>query len=205
MSGDIAEKARLRGERLAARDALTQAERQEKSQALTAYGASAISFVPGAIISGFMPIRSEADIRPLMEALRARGGRLVLPVVLDRETIVFRAFDADTALVKTGFGTTGPGVDADVIDPDILLVPLSVFDGQGQRIGYGAGHYDRAIARLHGKGRSPVLIGVAFDCQEVPSVPAEPHDVPLDAILTESGLRWFSERRSMPDQGQKAL
>ncbi|MDO3443660.1 5-formyltetrahydrofolate cyclo-ligase [Agrobacterium sp. V1] len=205
MSGDIAEKARLRGERLAARDALTQAERQEKSQALTAHGASAISFVPGAIISGFMPIRSEADIRRLMEALRTRGARLLLPVVLDRETIVFRAFDADTALVKTGFGTTGPGVDADVLDPDILLVPLSVFDGQGQRIGYGAGHYDRAIARLHGKGRSPVLIGVAFDCQEVPSVPAEPHDVPLNAILTESGLRWFSERRSMPDQGQKAF
>lgn len=205
MSGDIAEKARLRGERLAARDALTQAERQEKSQALTAHGASAIPFASGAIISGFMPIRSEADIRPLMEALRTKGGRLVLPVVLDRETIVFRAFDADTTLVKTGFGTTGPGADADVLDPDILLVPLSVFDAHGQRIGYGAGHYDRAIARLHGKGRSPVLIGVAFDCQEVPLVPAEPHDVPLDAILTESGLRWFSARRSMPDQGQKAL
>ncbi|MCA2372002.1 5-formyltetrahydrofolate cyclo-ligase [Agrobacterium genomosp. 3 str. CIP 111-78] len=205
MSGDIAEKARLRGERLATRDALTQAERQEKSQALTAHGASAIPFAPGAIISGFMPIRSEADIRPLMEALRTRGGRLVLPVVLDRETIVFRAFDADTTLVKTGFGTTGPGADADVLDPDILLVPLSVFDAHGQRIGYGAGHYDRAIARLHGKGRSPVLIGVAFDCQEVALVPAEPHDVPLDAILTESGLRWFSARRSMPDQGQKAL
>ncbi|KNY33141.1 MULTISPECIES: 5-formyltetrahydrofolate cyclo-ligase [unclassified Agrobacterium] len=205
MSGDIAEKARLRGERLAARDALTQAERQEKSQALTAHGASTIPFAPGAIISGFMPIRSEADIRPLMEALRTKGGRLVLPVVLDRETIVFRAFDADTTLVKTGFGTTGPGADADVLDPDILLVPLSVFDAHGQRIGYGAGHYDRAIARLHGKGRSPVLIGVAFDCQEVSLVPAEPHDVPLDAILTESGLRWFSARRSMPDQGQKAL
>lgn len=205
MSGDIAEKARLRGERLAARDALTQAERQEKSQALTAHGASAIPFASGAIISGFMPIRSEADIRPLMEALRTKGGRLVLPVVLDRETIVFRAFDADTTLVKTGFGTTGPGADADVLDPDILLVPLSVFDAHGQRIGYGAGHYDRAIARLHGKGRSPVLIGVAFDCQEVPLVPAEPHDVPLDAILTESGLRWFSAQQSMPDQGQKAL
>ena len=177
MSGDIAEKARLRGERLAARDALTQAERQEKSQALTAHGASAIPFAPGVIISGFMPIRSEADIRPLMEALRTKGGRLVLPVVLDRETIVFRAFDADTTLVKTGFGTTGPGADADVLDPDILLA----------------------------RGRRPVLIGVAFDCQEVPLVPAEPHDVPLDAILTESGLRWFSAQRSMPDQGQKAL
>lgn len=73
-----------------------------------------------------MPIRSEADTRPLMEALRTRGGRLVLPVVLDRETIVFRRFEADTPLVKTGFGTTGPGEDAEVVDPDILLVPLGL-------------------------------------------------------------------------------
>lgn len=205
MSGDIAEKARLRGERLAARDALTTAERRQKSQSITAHGASGIPFAPGTVISGFMPIRSEVDTRSLMEALRTRGGRLVLPVVLDRETIVFRAFEADTPLVKTGFGTTGPAEDAAVLDPDILLVPLSVFDGQGQRIGYGAGHYDRAIARLHGKGRFPILIGVAFDCQEVPSVPAEPHDVPLHAVLTESGLRWFSGQPLMSDNGQTAL
>jgi len=205
MPGDVAEKARLRGARLAARDALTLAERQEKSQSITAHGASGIPFAPGTVISGFMPIRSEADTRPLMEALRTRGGRLVLPVVLDRETIVFRAFETDTPLVKTGFGTTGPGEGAEVLDPDILLVPLSVFDGKGQRVGYGAGHYDRAIARLHARGRQPVLIGVAFDCQEVPSVPAEPHDVSLHAILTESGLRWFSAPLSISDSGQKAL
>ncbi|MGI8395724.1 5-formyltetrahydrofolate cyclo-ligase [Agrobacterium deltaense] len=205
MPGDVAEKARLRGERLAARDALTLAERQEKSQSITAHGASDIPFAPGTVISGFMPIRSEADTRPLMEALRTRGGRLVLPVVLDRETIVFRAFETDTPLVKTGFGTTGPGEDEEVLDPDILLVPLSVFDGKGQRVGYGAGHYDRAIARLHARGRQPVLVGVAFDCQEVPSVPAEPHDVSLHAILTESGLRWFSVPLSISDSGQKAL
>lgn len=204
MSGDIAEKARLRGERLAARDALTQAERQQKSRAMTEHGASAIPLTPGAVVSGFMPIRSEADIRPLMEALRTRGARLVLPVVLDRETIIFRAFEVGAPLVRTGFGTTGPGEDAQVLDPDILLVPLSVFDGHGQRIGYGAGHYDRAIARLHGKGRVPILIGVAFDCQEVPLVPAEPHDVPLHAVLTESGLRWFSAQPLLPG-GKKAL
>ncbi|MGP4725040.1 5-formyltetrahydrofolate cyclo-ligase [Agrobacterium deltaense] len=205
MPGDVAEKARLRGERLAARDALTLAERHQKSQSITAHGASGIPFAPGTVISGFMPIRSEADTRPLMEALRTRGGRLVLPVVLDRETIVFRAFEPDTPLVKTGFGTTGPGEDAEVLDPDILLVPLSVFDSKGQRVGYGAGHYDRAIARLHARGRQPVLVGVAFDCQEVPSVPAEPHDVSLHAILTESGLRWFSVPLSISDSGQKAL
>ena len=91
-----------------------------------------------------------------------------------------------------GFGTSGPGPDAAVLDPDIMLVPLSAFDSTGHRIGYGAGHYDRAITRLHQKGLNPRLIGIAFDCQEVPSVPAEPHDVRLDAILTESGLNYVS-------------
>lgn len=206
MQGDDATaKAKLRGERLAARDALTPEERQQKSVAIGAHGASAIPLSPGAVVSGFMPIRSEADIRPLMAALRERGARLALPVVLDRETIVFRTYGAETVLVKTGFGTSGPGPDAEVCDPEILLVPLSAFDGQGHRIGYGAGHYDRAIARLHGRGLFPVLIGVAFECQEVPLVPAQPHDVPLHGMLTETGLRWFSPPLSTSDSGQKAL
>ncbi|QTK82313.1 5-formyltetrahydrofolate cyclo-ligase [Agrobacterium tumefaciens] len=205
MFGDAGEKARLRGEKLAARDTLTPLERQQKSLSITEHGATGLPFAPGTVISGFMPIRSEADIRPLMEALRGRGARLVLPVVLDRETIVFRAFDVDTPLVKTGFGTTGPGEDAYVLDPDMLLVPLSVFDGQGQRVGYGAGHYDRAIARLYEKGKNPVLVGVAFDCQEAASIPAEPHDVPLHAVLTESGLHWFSAPSSVPFSGQNAV
>ena len=79
------------------------------------------------------------------------------------------------------------------------------FDRQGHRIGYGAGHYDRAVARLREKGRDPVLIGVAFDCQEVGSVPAEPHDVPLHAILTESGLRRVSPPPVTSDGGQTAI
>jgi 5-formyltetrahydrofolate cyclo-ligase len=85
-----------------------------------------------------------------------------------------------------------PGPDAPVLDPEILLVPLSAFDRRGHRIGYGAGHYDRAIDLLKQKGMHPKLIGIAFDCQEVAHVPDEPHDVSLDAILTESGLRFFA-------------
>ncbi|WP_288425880.1 5-formyltetrahydrofolate cyclo-ligase [uncultured Agrobacterium sp.] len=187
-------KAELRVERLALRDALSVEERAAKSIAIADAGVDALSFAPGTVLSGFMPIRSEADTRPFMEALRNRGVRLCLPVILDRETIVFREFVRGAELVKTGFGTTGPDEAAVVLDPQILLVPLSAFDGRGHRIGYGAGHYDRAIAKLHAKGLNPVLVGIAFDCQEVPSVPAEAHDVALDAVLTESGLRSFSNR-----------
>jgi len=147
---------------------------------------------PGTIVSGFLPIRSEADIRPLMARFQARGARLCVPAILDKQTIVFRELLRDAPLISTGFGTSGPGTDAPVLDPDIMLVPLSAFDARGHRIGYGAGYYDRAISLLRQKGRKPTLIGIAFDCQEVAHVPDEPHDISLDAILTESGLRFLA-------------
>ncbi len=186
-----AAKAEIRNARLAARDAIAVEDRIEKSLAMAETGGEEIAFPPGTIISGFMPIRSEVDIRPLMARLRERGARLCLPVVLDRENIVFRAFEREAPLVQTGFGTTGPGPQAEELNPEILLVPLSAFDDTGNRIGYGAGHYDRAIDRLRANGMVPKLIGIAFDVQKVEKVPAEPHDVQLDAILTESGLKTF--------------
>lgn len=186
-------KAQYRNERLAARDGIPADERIEKGLAMASHGGDAIDVQPGTIVSGFLPIRSEVDIRPLMARLRERGARLCVPVILDRSTIVFRELVPGAALIATGFGTSGPGPDAAVLDPAVMLVPLSAFDRIGHRIGYGAGHYDRAIDRLHQKGLNPRLIGIAFDCQEVPSVPAEPHDVRLDAILTESGLNFVSE------------
>ena len=184
-------KAQIRNGRLAARDALPAATRTEFSLSMADHAGDAIDFDPGTIVSGFLPIRSEADIRPLMARLKARGARLCLPIVQDKTTIVFRELVPGAELIDTGFGTRGPGPEAAVLDPEILLVPLSAFDAAGNRIGYGAGYYDRAIARLLQKGMEPRLIGIAFDCQEVAEVPAEPHDVRLQAILTESGLRTF--------------
>ena len=185
-------KASIRTEMLARRDALAPDHRIEMSLAM-AQAADALSFDPGAVIAGYLPIRSEPDLRPLLARFRERGARLCLPVVLDRETIVFRDFVRGADLVKTGFGTSGPGADAEVLDPDILMMPLSSFDSHGNRLGYGAGHYDRAIAKLRAKGRSPQLIGTAFSLQETDALPAEDHDVPLDMILTEQGLRSFSQ------------
>ncbi|KQV66379.1 5-formyltetrahydrofolate cyclo-ligase [Rhizobium sp. Root1220] len=185
-------KAELRAARLALRDAISADTRIEMSLAMAEHAGEAIAFDPGTIISGFLPIRSEADIRPLMARFQARGARLCVPAIIDRKTIVFRELIRGVPLVSTGFGTSGPGPDAPILNPEILLVPLSAFDARGHRIGYGAGHYDRAIDRLKQKGMIPKLIGIAFDCQEVAHVPDEPHDVSLDAILTESGLRFFA-------------
>lgn len=186
-------KAQIRKERLAARDALSADTRLEHSLAMAEHGGDLLPIEPGVIVSGFFPIRSEADVRPLMARLKARGARLCLPIVQNKETIVFRELVPGAELIDTGFGTRGPGPEAAVLDPDLLLVPLSAFDGKGNRIGYGAGHYDRAIARLREKGRHPRLIGIAFDCQEVAEVPYEAHDVRLEAVLTETGLRRFTE------------
>lgn len=187
----VVSKKELRAACLARRDTIAPDLRIEKSLSMAAHVAE-IAFEPGTVVSGFFPIRSEADIRPLMFALREKGARLCLPVVLDRETIIFRDLVRGAELVDTGFGTAGPGPEAEVLDPQLLLVPLAAFDAAGNRIGYGAGHYDRAIARLRAKGMTPRLIGIAFACQEVDAVPAEAHDVPLDAILTEDGLRRFN-------------
>ncbi len=187
--GSRAVKAELRAERLAARDDLAPVERIEKSLSIAAHGMGAIEIERGAIVSGFLPIRSEVDLRPLMDLLRDRGARLCAPVVLDRVNIVFRELLRGAELVGGTFGTFGPGPDAPELDPEIMLVPLAAFDRRGHRIGYGGGYYDRAIHRLQQKGLNPRLIGIAFDCQEVASVPEEPHDMRLHGILTESGYR----------------
>jgi 5-formyltetrahydrofolate cyclo-ligase len=183
-------KKHLRSEALGRRDALTAEWRIEAALAMVAF-AGEIGIEAGSVVSGFWPIRSEVDVRPLMFALRDQGARLALPAIIDRETSVFRELVRGAPLGGMGFGTAGPGEDAAVLDPALMLMPLAAFDPRGHRIGYGAGHYDRAIARLNDSGMRPRLVGVAFDCQEVPAVPDEPHDARLDAILTESGLRRF--------------
>lgn len=180
----------LRARALARRDALDPAWRAAASLEM-ADAADALAIAPGMVVSAFLPIRSEADLRPLMAALAQGGARLCLPAIIDRSTIVFREYLPGQPLVDTGFGTSGPGPDAAVLDPAVMLVPLAAFDARGDRIGYGAGHYDRAIARLHARNIRPRLVGVAFDCQQVETAPAEAHDVRLDEILSESGLHRF--------------
>ena len=184
-------KASLRAVSLTARDALGEAMRAEKSAAICRAGSVALAVSSGQTVSGYYPIRSEVDAMPLLAALGKGGARLCLPAVLDRETIVFRQWNPVDPLVDVGWGTMGAPAEAPVVDPDLILMPLAAFDRQGNRIGYGAGHYDRAIDRMRQKGLNPRLIGIAFDCQEVAEVPAGPYDIPMNGVLTESGLVWF--------------
>jgi len=185
----IAKKA-LREAALARRDALDPGWRAETSMAMADL-AERFAVEPGMVVSGFWPMRSEVDLRPLMMALKQRGATLALPAILDKTTIVFRELVRGAEMIDMGFGTFGPGPEAAELSPTLMLMPLAAFDARGHRIGYGAGYYDRAIARLREAGHDPRLIGVAFDCQEVERVPDQQHDIILPQILTESGLRRF--------------
>jgi 5-formyltetrahydrofolate cyclo-ligase len=177
-----------RREALARRDALMPEWRKAASESLAGFLPQLPIPADEPVVAGFFSIRSEIDPMPLMQAIVARGQMLCLPVVLaDRETMIFRAWDGVSELGTSSFGLSVPPSTSPEIAPRVLLVPLAAFDAQGYRIGYGKGHYDRALARLEATG--PVTkIGVAFSCQEIAEVPAEPHDRPLDYVLTEDGL-----------------
>lgn len=187
VSAIVAAKGAVRKAALARRAALLPATRATASAALSADGVEAIAgSVGGRVVSGFWPIRSEIDPRPLMMALEARGARLALPRIVGGQ-LEFRAYRTGDPLVSGGFGTFEPSDDKPPVAPDILLVPLSAFDATGGRTGYGKGYYDTAIAALQ-KVKPIITIGLAFAVQEVPDVPMEAHDQRLDAVMTEAGV-----------------
>jgi 5-formyltetrahydrofolate cyclo-ligase len=178
-------KAELRAAALAAREALSETKRGKAAQALARRGLP-IEIVPGMVVSGYSPIRSEIDPVPLMQTLVALGARLALPTVNARgRSLVFRAWSPGDRLMLGPLGIPEPSPAAAVVVPDIMLVPLAAFDRAGHRIGYGAGHYDHTFAHLR-KVNAVTGIGLAFAAQEIKAIPALPHDVRLDFVLTES-------------------
>tara|TARA_A100001037_G_scaffold20955_2_gene17629 strand:+ start:87 stop:713 length:627 start_codon:yes stop_codon:yes gene_type:complete len=143
----------------------------------------------GAVVAGYMPMRSEIDPRLLMTRLSAADVTLCLPDVLAEDTsLVFRRWLPDDPLDIGRYGISVPAQQADELVPDILLVPLLAFDHAGHRLGYGGGYYDRTIARLRAlRGGDGVLaVGLAFSGQVREDLPAAQHDMRLDWIVTES-------------------
>jgi 5-formyltetrahydrofolate cyclo-ligase len=178
------EKANLRTAALARRDALSDEHRAAAAQAIAARGLP-VEIKPGAIVAGYSPIRSEIDLAPLMKNLAAQGVQLALPAVTARgKSLIFRAWSPNDRLTLGSLGIPEPSPAAAELIPDILLVPLAAFDRAGHRIGYGAGHYDVTLAHLR-KAGAVTAIGTAFAVQEIKEVPAQPHDVALDYVLTE--------------------
>jgi 5-formyltetrahydrofolate cyclo-ligase len=177
-------KADLRTAALARRDALSDEQRASAAQAVAKRGLP-FAIAPGMVVSGYSPIRSEIDPVPLMRKLAEQGARLALPAVLSRgKSLAFRAWAPGARLMLGPLGILEPSPAAAELVPDVMLVPLAAFDREGHRIGYGAGHYDFTLAHLR-KAKAVIAVGAAFSQQEIKSVPALPHDVALDYVLTE--------------------
>jgi 5-formyltetrahydrofolate cyclo-ligase len=180
----VARKAELRRSALAARDAIDPAEREFAAAIIARTLLALPELADARLVGAFWPIRSEVDPRPAAEGLLARGQAVALPQVTP-DGLVFREWRAGDALVAGRFGLSEPDPSLPLVEPDALIVPLAAFDRTGQRIGYGRGYYDGAIARL--SGIRPVLtVGIGFSAQEVGHVPAEPHDRPLQFVITEA-------------------
>ncbi|WP_245843913.1 5-formyltetrahydrofolate cyclo-ligase [Sphingomonas spermidinifaciens] len=137
---------------------------------------------PDLIVASYLPLGSEADPEMLAQAALAAGCTLALPRTTTRAAqIAFHRFAAGDPIETGPFGLRQPAPDAPIVKPDIVLVPLVAFDGACNRLGQGAGHYDRALAALPGAWP----LGVAWSVQQVPLLPVDPWDRPLAGIVTE--------------------
>lgn len=144
-------------------------------------------------VAFFWPMETEVDLRELMGSALAHGKRCYLPVMRTDGRLWFVRYRAGDTLRENRKGIPEPRwTPRDLLAPrllDLVCMPLAGFDRNGTRLGLGGGYYDRTFDfRLREGGTQPRLVGVAFACQEMESIPREAWDVPLDAVVTEREL-----------------
>jgi len=134
------------------------------------------------------PVKNEPDLRPLMRSWLMAGNpgfAALLPVVIDAgRALVFRAWTPESPLVTDRYGIPAPAA-GEFLTPEALLIPVNAFDGEGYRLGYGGGFFDRTLAALDPR---PLSIGIGFELARVASILPEAHDMKLDAIVTEAAV-----------------
>ena len=174
----------LRARLLAARAELTPEDRARRQQALAAQVAAWLAASPLQRLAFYWPIRDEPDLREAVAAWLAADARrrAALPVTED-DVLTFAPWTPQTAMAPGRFDIPEPAT-VERMAPQLLLIPCVGFDAERFRLGYGGGFYDRTLARLKYR---PVTCGVAFDIARVDSIGPRPHDVRLDAVLTDAG------------------
>ena len=183
-----ASKQALRAAALALRKAAPDAARRAFAQMLAESGVTLAARLGARAASLYWPIRDEPDVLPLLGALASAGVTTALPVTGARGSpLVFRIWRPGDPQFEGLMRIPEPAPHLPVVEPDLLFLPLTVFDRRGNRIGYGAGYYDLTLRGLRAM-KSITAVGVAYAAQEVAEAPAEPHDEKLDFILTEDGL-----------------
>jgi len=176
---------------------LTPAERRAAAHAMARALAGTPLLRHARRLALYHPVDGEADTGPIAALARRLGKRLYLPVVdaVRRGRLGFAPYRERAPSRANRWGIPEPAARAGLRSPralDLVIVPLVAFDRAGNRLGMGAGYYDRSFAFLRRRRwRRPRLVGLAYAFQEVPRLEARPWDVPLDAVLTERGLRLF--------------
>jgi 5-formyltetrahydrofolate cyclo-ligase len=174
-----------RQELLAHRMARDPADRQRLSEPVIESLRSIINITRFPVLGVYWPIRGEIDLRELARRHVEDGGSVGLPVVVqDAAPVEFWRWRPGMAL-KRGHWNIPVPPQRDIVTPDVLVVPLVGFDSGRYRLGYGGGFYDRTLAAAAPR---PYTIGIAFADAELPTIYPQPHDIPMDQILTERSL-----------------
>lgn len=142
-------------------------------------------------VGAYWPVRGEMDVMPVIEQSIRYNKHVYLPVVAADETLYFAPYTKDTPTKVNRFGITEPDVEPDqLFSPrglDLVIVPLTVFDSYGNRLGMGGGYYDRTFAFINDEPElvAPCLVGAAHEFQHTSELPTHPWDVPLRLTVTE--------------------
>ncbi|ARF79000.1 5-formyltetrahydrofolate cyclo-ligase [Kitasatospora aureofaciens] len=185
------EKSDLRTRLLTRRRALTAEGRAEAADALAGHAWELAA--PGSTVAAYVSVGAEPGTRPLLDALRESGVRVLLPVLLPDNDLDWAEYAGPQTLVPAGRGLLEPvgprlGPEA-VTGASVVLLPGLAVDRGGLRLGRGGGSYDRVLARLGRAGVRPVLAVLLYEHELLERVPAEPHDLPVDLAITPSGVR----------------
>lgn len=175
-------KTEIRKQALASRDGLSSAERKIKSREIEAKLFSLPEFRNAHAVMLFASFRSEVDTVPMIRRALSEGKRVILPKVHGKALALFEIKDFDQDVAPGAWGIPEPRESAPVkLDElDVIIVPGAAFDQQGNRLGYGAGFYDKLLSAFN-----KPTVAVAFDVQIVSAVPVAAHDVPIKKIITE--------------------
>ncbi|MEV6834976.1 5-formyltetrahydrofolate cyclo-ligase [Streptomyces sp. NPDC051133] len=189
----------LRREFLAVRNRLTDDDVQEKGRALAERAVELPELARARTVAAYVSVGGEPATPALLDALRARGVRVLLPVLLPDNDLDWGEYTGPGSLARVQHGgkvalfePSGARLGADAVTAaDVVLLPGLAVDARGMRLGRGGGSYDRVLARLERAGARPRLVVLLYDTEVVARVPAEAHDRPVHAVVTPSGVRRF--------------
>ncbi len=174
-----------RAELLAQRGAVPTNERRAWNEAITSSLLEGFPLLQQLVVGFYWPFKGEFDPRFAIHAWRGGGATAALPVVVRKGApLQFREWWPGVSTAKGVFDLPVP-LGTKVVTPQALLIPPIGFDPDGYRLGYGGGYFDRTLAAL---SPQPLKIGVAFELSRMSSIQPQPHDIPMDFIVTESGI-----------------